>query len=261
MTLQKPNQSFNPLPSLYVYGLTLNYVNPSSFLVRAGGARSQDNEYDILLNQDTTVYTTFVGLNGLDTGTIAASTWYYLYVIYDPTFNYPTGCLLSTSVNPILPYGYGNYRRIGWIRTDITAAIRQFWQQGQISVNDSSASRWYYWDTPIQLFANATNTAFDTVSLIIACPTLQDAPVNFSALLTGASSPLSFYIRPFGSTANIGSCMVNIQGSVPSSNTNPNYPLIQMIPGILPGSQPSIQFAVTSGASLTLWVNAYLDIL
>lgn len=60
-----------------------------------------------------------VGVNGLDTGALAASTWYSVWVIWNST---TTAGLLSLSATaPTLPAGYTHKARVGWIRTDATA--------------------------------------------------------------------------------------------------------------------------------------------
>lgn len=62
-----------------------------------------------------------VGANGLDTGTLAASTWYYVHVIYNPTTQ-TTAALFSLSATaPTLPSGYTFSARVGAVRTDSTA--------------------------------------------------------------------------------------------------------------------------------------------
>jgi len=54
--------------------------------------------------------------NALDTGTLAASTWYSVWVIWNGA---TTAGLLSLSATaPTLPSGYTHKARVGWIRTD-----------------------------------------------------------------------------------------------------------------------------------------------
>lgn len=58
------------------------------------------------------------GANGLDTGTLAASTWYNLFLIYNPTTQ-TTAALFSLSATaPTLPSGYTFSARVGAVRTD-----------------------------------------------------------------------------------------------------------------------------------------------
>lgn len=71
-------------------------------------------------NVISTIDTAASGLNGLDTGTLASSTWYSVWRIgkADGT----TGSLISLSAtSPTLPVDYTYKARIGWIRTDSTA--------------------------------------------------------------------------------------------------------------------------------------------
>jgi hypothetical protein len=61
------------------------------------------------------------GLNGLDTGTSTANTWYYVFVIFNQT-TLAQGTLLSVSATaPTLPSGYTFFARVGVVRTDSSA--------------------------------------------------------------------------------------------------------------------------------------------
>lgn len=60
------------------------------------------------------------GANGLDTGTLAANTWYSVWVIYNGTTT--AGLLSASSTSPTLPGGYTHKARVGWIRTDSSGA-------------------------------------------------------------------------------------------------------------------------------------------
>ncbi len=60
-----------------------------------------------------------VGANGLDTGALAASTWYSVWVIWNGAT--PAGLLSLSATAPTLPAGYTHKARVGWIRTDATA--------------------------------------------------------------------------------------------------------------------------------------------
>ncbi len=86
----------------------------SELLLRgAGGLPRLVSGVNLMLN------TAGAGDNGLDTGTIAASTWYALWVIDNGT---TTASLLSLSgTAPTMPAGYTHKARVGWIRTDSTA--------------------------------------------------------------------------------------------------------------------------------------------
>jgi hypothetical protein len=77
------------------------------------------NAYQTLRTVNLTIAGTTVGANGLDTGALAASTWYSVWVIWNGT---TTAGLLSLSATaPTMPSGYTHKARVGWIRTDGTA--------------------------------------------------------------------------------------------------------------------------------------------
>lgn len=70
---------------------------------------------------------TVAGLNGLDTGAQAASTTYYVYVIYNSTSN-TIGSLLSISTSaPTMPAGYTFKKRVGSNTTDTSTNFSGGW--------------------------------------------------------------------------------------------------------------------------------------
>lgn len=95
-------------------GLSANVI----VLVDEIVVESNANTYKTLRSVSLTIAGTTTGTNALDTGTIAVSTWYSLWVIWNGT---ATAGLMSLSVTaPTMPSGYTHKARIGWIRTDET---------------------------------------------------------------------------------------------------------------------------------------------
>lgn len=82
-------------------------------LENAAGAQQTVKTLSLQLNLSTS------GANGLDTGVLAASTWYAVWVISDGATTAVIGSLSATA--PTLPVGYTYAARIGWIRTDSSA--------------------------------------------------------------------------------------------------------------------------------------------
>jgi hypothetical protein len=76
------------------------------------------NQYVTLRTVSLTIAGTTTGANALDTGTIAASTWYSVWAIWNGTTT--AGLLSLSSTAPTLPSGYTHKARIGWVRTDGT---------------------------------------------------------------------------------------------------------------------------------------------
>jgi hypothetical protein len=104
--------------------LPLNYhevkienLNANSVRILAGSqVRSSDNTTDIIFGSNTTCALNASGAGGLDSGTEASNTWYYLYAIYNPT-NEISNLLLSTinesvSGSIALPSAYTKKRQL-----------------------------------------------------------------------------------------------------------------------------------------------------
>ena len=77
-----------------------------------------------------TLNTATSGAGGLDTGSLAASTWYYVYAIYNPATTTP-GVLMSLSATaPTLPSGYTFSSLIGTVYSDGSSHLAAFKQVG-----------------------------------------------------------------------------------------------------------------------------------
>lgn len=138
----------------YTYSFHMEWRSNTQIGVQAGVCRDITNTIDMNLgdcfgeNNDSFVFGTVNGVNGLDTGSLANNTWYALFVIGDSRDINETGLLLSTSVtNPLLPLGYDAIRRIGWALTDGSAHFKKFYQAG------SGGREYYQWDTPISVLS------------------------------------------------------------------------------------------------------------
>jgi hypothetical protein len=78
------------------------------------------NAYQTLRTVNLTIAGTSSGVaNGLDTGALAASTWYSVWIIWNGTTT--AGLLSLSATTPTMPSGYTHKARVGWIRTDGTA--------------------------------------------------------------------------------------------------------------------------------------------
>lgn len=81
-------------------------------------------------NVNLTVDITVSGANGLDTGSEAASTWYYLFVIYNPETNTVAGLLSASFSAPTLPSGYTYFGLVGAIFNTSGSSFKQTHQVG-----------------------------------------------------------------------------------------------------------------------------------
>jgi hypothetical protein len=95
---------------------------------------------------------TAAGAGGLDTGAVAANTWYSLYVIYDSVGLLTSGVFSLDGVSPLMPGAYDKFRRVGYVRTKAAAVdILPFTQ--------AEGDNWFYYNN----FAGDVN--LDTINL------------------------------------------------------------------------------------------------
>lgn len=77
--------------------------------------------YKTLSNVSLSIAGTSSGVaNGLDTGALAISTWYSVWVIWNQPSNITAGLLSTSDTAPTLPSGYTFKARVGWMKTDGT---------------------------------------------------------------------------------------------------------------------------------------------
>lgn len=81
--------------------------------------KNSSNSYAIARAVALAINSATVGANGLDTGVLAASTWYSVWVIWNGAT--VAGLLSLSATAPTLPGGYTHAARVGWIYTDGTA--------------------------------------------------------------------------------------------------------------------------------------------
>ncbi len=235
---------------LYINGMGLNYVGNTTFTVNSGACRDNTNSVDISVTATTTTVNTAVnGLNGLDTGSLAASTWYYVYAIMDTTFNNPSGFILSISASsPTLPGNYQAYRFIGTILTDSSSYIIKFTQIG------NGQSREYFWDTAISVLSGGADTSYTAVTLTTGVPPIANTAVNLNASFTPAVAADIASLRPTGSSATT---VLTISGVVAAKAQLMQVRLLSAIAS----SVSKIDYLVTDSGALTLLVLGYSQFL
>jgi hypothetical protein len=125
------------LPTSYIHDFSIetSIAQPLTQVVLGiGTARSSDDSTDMTTSTTIALDLSVSGLNGLDEGTEQASTWYYVWVIHNPSTSVTQG-LISTSYdaatgpnNP--PSGYTKWTRVGTFRNDSGSDIIPFRQGG-----------------------------------------------------------------------------------------------------------------------------------
>ena len=233
---------------LYVNGLGISKTSAKVVALAAGAARDSLNVNDITLGTAVAITGTTVGANGVDVAAIVLSSFYAVYVIGDSTGYKATAGLLSLSATaPTLPAGYDMFRRVGWILTDGSANILQFYQMG------SGQNRTYYYDVGISELSGGSDTSFTAIDLATSVPPIS-TQVILNLLFTpdGATEVAEFL--PFGSSASNGIVVFGcgVAGAQAGNVT---------VPCVVGSGVPKILYKVASGDTLTASTVGYVDIL
>lgn len=129
----------------YLAGLTLSAAGATgTFGIAAGIAADSTNAATMALasayTKTTSAWAVGSGNGGIDTGTIANTTWYHVYLI-ERTDTGVVDVLFSLSAtSPTLPSSYTLFRRIGSMLTDGSAHWVKFEQNGDEFLWDAQTS-------------------------------------------------------------------------------------------------------------------------
>lgn len=190
------NQQITNKPLLYVNNAQISWVTDTTLSIAVSQERDSTNAYDLSTSAATTINMATNGLNGLDTGSIAASTWYYIFAIGD-SLNYKThGFIVSTSSTaPTLPLGYDAIKLIGYWRTDVSVHLIKGYTIG------NGSQRTFFYDAQIEVLTAGTASTYAAVDLSGAVPPVTNTPVLFTVLWTPNAAEDYVDLRPTGSSA------------------------------------------------------------
>jgi hypothetical protein len=113
---------------------------------------------------DVTVDITDSGANGLDTGAEANSTWYYVWVIYNPTTDTVAGLLSISATAPTMPAGYTFKALVSAAYNNVSSNINGYYQVGNR----------YYWAPSYNtiVIAGGVSTAIATIDCSAVVPSI-----------------------------------------------------------------------------------------
>lgn len=245
-------------PKGYLGGSAPYYNNSASIIIPTGcRARSSDDSADIEAAGNLTVSLASSGANGLDTGSEASGTWYYVYLIKNPTYGTVAGLLSTTneaaSGSVTLPSGYTLKRQLPLaIRNDGSSDLIPF----------DIVGGWPYRPKVRHRAASSTNASGTTTAGVLNV--LDDgtsatyASINAAALvppiskvadllLLNAGSLEGKYLRTDSSAAN--AMQVPNATAGPANNTYwPDFPLT---------ASQTFEYQSTSGQPMSIDVMAF----
>lgn len=175
-----------------------------------------NGEYIVTGTVDITIDASNTGANALDTGTIAAATWYHAWIISNGTT--VAGLLSLSATAPTMPTGYTYKYRVGAIRTDGAAAtFERVLQKG-----------------------NAAQYVVVTGSTTPNYPLMSTGTNGNTTTPTYVEVSTSSYVPPTATCigmslgANGGTCMVSPNNSTGAYNSTTNPPPIGLGSGTVP---------------------------
>lgn len=133
----------------YLSGLGLTYATTTTFTVAAGVAAGSLNAVMMVLasalTKSTSAWAVGSGNGGIDTGAVAASTWYHVWLIMRTDTGVVDALFSLSATTPTMPTNYTIKRRIGSIKTNGSSQFIQWVQDGDnfswlAVVNDVSAT-------------------------------------------------------------------------------------------------------------------------
>ena len=166
------------LPRSYLAGLGIsnNSIDPNKDIdIAVGECRSSDNTEDltlasVLVKQLDAAWAVGTNAGGLDTGAVAANTWYYVFVIKRTDTDVVDVLFSTNSSSPTMPPNYTKFRRIGAFLTSAGSNIVAFEQIGDK----------FSFDTPILDFSSAGSATATTVSLTVPALVVE-ASFNYNS--------------------------------------------------------------------------------
>jgi hypothetical protein len=217
-------------PWYYANGLkiTNDATTPNSVIdIATGSILDSTGVYQLSVDSVLSPSTASSGLNGLDTGTVAASKVYAVYVVADPVTQQATGAIYSLSLTgPLMPFGYRAYALIGFVVTDASANILVgSWTAG------NNSRRSFFFDAPIATAVTAGNaTTYTAVSLAAFVPALQDIPVSIAYSFTPGAASRTLNLTPGNGVGNA----VTITGQVTSVVVSGNAQVLSKVTSAVP---------------------------
>lgn len=172
------------------------------------------------------------GVNGLDAGTSAASTWYYVWVIWNGTTT--AGLISLSSTAPTMPAGYTHKARVSEFRTDATA--------NKYPLKFTQAGKSFTW----VLGGNMPNTI---VLIAGTSGNIAGSPAGWTAVAVATAVPptaCAIYMLIGSSIGTDGTAIVAPNALYGGVGGNPSTPLTLSAGATRPTSVP-IRMALESG--------------
>lgn len=223
-TPQVQNDPIYSLPHLYISGLNISIASTTVLAIAPGQARDSNDNIDMPVGfpnlqgnsvpavqfqnyqPGLLINAAVNGANGLDVGSLAASTQYAVYLIGDSRGYLPVAGILTLTSNilPKMPLGYDSYILLGFQATGGSSTFVYATSKPQ---NMKNALQ-YILQPPISVLSGGNATSFTAIDLTtnsaIPTTTLQNIIVTLLVVFTPLAANDIVQFRPTGSSATAG---------------------------------------------------------
>lgn len=251
---QVQNDPVYTLPVLNIYGLVISNDSstPDEIInVSAGTCRDSNNIMDLTLGASNanlegstvaaplSISNVLSGAGGLDTGSVAASKVYAVWLIGDSRYYNPVSGLLSLSLSsPVMPYGYDSKRLIGYAVTDSSSDFLLMYCSGTGSARQLTYDAWQA--TAITAGADTNYTAISLAALV---PAVDQTPVAIAYNLSANAAADTLKMQGANSTGD--AVIITAQAAAGTAHlTGISQVLSQNV-----SSVPKINYKVSSGSA------------
>ena len=194
----------NPIPGsrnpvAYMTGLTADWLSNTTLTLNTGACSDSTNDIDMIVATAITINGAVNGAAGLDTGSLAASTFYYVYVIADSsgyTNEIPSAIISASATGPLMPYGYDTWRMVDIKVTDGSSHFRLSY------TIETGAAREFVYDAPLTVGSLTTANTYAAIPLTGIVAPIGSPEVCFSASFNPAVAGHIAYLRPTGATGD-----------------------------------------------------------
>jgi hypothetical protein len=225
-------------------GISNNATTPNTKLdIAVGTMEDSTGTYQLSLSTAVTINAANTGLNGIDTGTFAASKVYAVFLVCDPVSLQAAGCMISLSATaPILPFGYSAFALIGYVTTDSSAHfLKGYWSAG------NTTSRLFTYDAPIIALSGGGSATYAGIVLTTFVPAVANTPVVIYSNWTANAAADTLAYQGYNSTGDAVTIISPVAGAT-AHTTSQNTVLSQLNSGV-----PTISYKVSAGT-----VSAYV---
>lgn len=242
-------------PKGFIGGPPPRYNAAASIIIPTGcRARNSTDTADIEAAGDLTVSLAASGANGLDTGTEANSTWYYVYIIKKSSDGTVAGLLSVTneaaSGSVTMPSGYDRKRQLPLaIRNDGSGNIIPFVIGGGWPYRPHVLWRDYEESATYRALNSGTQTTFTAVSLAGLVPPISKQASVIAFVDWLYNHEVHAYVRATGSGLSIGREVGMSYTYGGETNT---------VPDIITDASQSIDYKITDATCpLSMWVYGF----